>query len=329
MNETPACCLSNAFTAARIPAFASPSPIPHATKSTSLLERVKSLRGEELIDVDPTMRSARHRSSLYSFPFPGTRFGRQVHSSRNDSLMPVRAPIRAVTFDAYNTLFDFASQALPMLRSIIPDEAHHQLDEVWSTMNGVVIAVFRSFVGKRRGDFDRFMTLSDIHRECFVGVRERLLPTLDVDAATEAWNRYIAQVPLYDDAMPALRWAAERFRTAIVSDIDTWMLEQNPSFRTLPLVGHVTSEQDRSYKAMADCTMFQRAARLLGCETQHILHVGDSASDVLGAKRIGARAIWLNRNGHAPPEAMPRPDATIRTLGQLPAAIAPLIGPDS
>jgi len=238
-------------------------------------------------------------------------------------------PVRAVTFDAYNTLFDFASNALPMLRSMMPAEVHPRLDEVWKTMNGVVVALFRDFVGKRRNDFEKFITLSDIHRACFVEVRTTLLPTLDVDAATEAWNRYIARVPLYDDAMPALRWTSERFPTAIVSDIDTWMLEENPVFHRLPLTGYVTSEQDRSYKAMDDCTMFQRATKILSCRAGNIVHVGDSPADVLAAKRVGARAVWLNRNGHERPTMMPKPDAVIRTLDELPTVLSPLIDEDA
>jgi len=243
----------------------------------------------------------------------------------NGFSMSCSSPIRAVTFDAYNTLFDFAGNALPTLRAILPEEVHERLDTVWDTMNGVVIRLFREFVGHRREDFPRFLTLADVHRACFAEVRTCLLPTLDVDAATEAWNRYIARVPLFDDARPAVEWAAARFPTAIVSDIDTWMLLENPALASLPFSAIVTSEDDRSYKAMADSTMFQRASKLLGCPPENLVHVGDSSSDVAGAKRVGAHAIWLNRNGRRPPDDMPAPDGELRTLAELPALLSTLI----
>ena len=247
------------------------------------------------------------------------------HDERRDEVvnkaMSVRQPVKAVTFDAYNTLFDFASDALPTLRAIMPGAVHHRLGDVWETMNRVITSLFSGFVGKQRGEFDTFVTLSEIHRACFVAVRDRFLPTLDVEAATEGWNRYIARVPLYDDALPAVEWAAKRFPTAIVSDIDTWMLAENPALPRLPLAGYVTSEQDRSYKAMADCTMFQRAAEILACEPEGILHVGDSPADVLSARRAGARVVWLNRDGYDSLDGAPEPDRVIHALAELPAVV--------
>jgi putative hydrolase of the HAD superfamily len=58
------------------------------------------------------------------------------------------------------------------------------------------------------------------------------------------------------------------------------------------------------------------------CPAESIAHVGDSlAHDVVAAQAAGLRAVWLNRAGaRRPPDA--HPDAEIRSLAELPAALA-------
>lgn len=232
--------------------------------------------------------------------------------------------IAAITFDAYNTVLDFASGARARVRDMLAEfgvnGGERHVDAVLSTMNRVVVGRLDEFIGRTRGSFAEFVTLDEIHRSMFADVERNLIPGFDVDRATDSWNRYIAGVPLYDDAHGAVDWAAARGPTAIVSDIDTWMLAENPNVRSLPIRGMVTSQDDVSYKAMADCTMFNAAAKLLGCEPGQIVHVGDSSADVIGVQRAGGRAVWLNRNGATLAGTVPAPDAVISTLAQLPQA---------
>jgi FMN hydrolase / 5-amino-6-(5-phospho-D-ribitylamino)uracil phosphatase len=60
------------------------------------------------------------------------------------------------------------------------------------------------------------------------------------------------------------------------------------------------------------------------CGPRAVAHVGDSwEHDVAGARAAGMRAIWLNRAGLPTPEAGVA-DAEIRTLADLPTALATL-----
>ena len=51
--------------------------------------------------------------------------------------------------------------------------------------------------------------------------------------------------------------------------------------------------------------------------------VGDNfRTDIVGAKHASLRAVWYNRRAESPPADVPIiPDATIRDLDDLPAAI--------
>lgn len=63
--------------------------------------------------------------------------------------------------------------------------------------------------------------------------------------------------------------------------------------------------------------IFRRALELLNIEPEDALFVGDNFNaDVGGAKAVGIRTVWLNKN-HASQEAGPTPDYTIEKLPQL------------
>jgi 2-haloacid dehalogenase len=234
-------------------------------------------------------------------------------------------PVSAVTFDAYHTLFDFRSNALAQIERMFPDFPVVQRRKIWDAMDVVVGRQFVAFHGKTRADFPKFVTLSEIHRACFVDVADRFHLGMDIDVAVDQWNQYVASVPVFDDAPPAAEWAHGNFAVGIVSDIDTWMLDECLRLSPLDFEYVVTSEEDLSYKAMNDCTMFQRMARKLGVDPRGIVHVGDSPADVTGVKRAGGRAVWLNRGGINFPGHDQLPDAVIETLADLPRAVESLM----
>ena len=54
-------------------------------------------------------------------------------------------------------------------------------------------------------------------------------------------------------------------------------------------------------------------------QPHEILFVGDTArDDVLGSKRVGMHAAWINRHGTPLPEGIPLPDLVISDLAELP-----------
>ncbi|MFV2099569.1 HAD family hydrolase [Micromonospora sp. LOL_024] len=61
-----------------------------------------------------------------------------------------------------------------------------------------------------------------------------------------------------------------------------------------------------------------------GVPPQQVVHIGDNpVHDVVGAQRAGLRAVWLNRRNEPTPDQV-TPDATVRTLAELPAVLAGL-----
>lgn len=52
--------------------------------------------------------------------------------------------------------------------------------------------------------------------------------------------------------------------------------------------------------AKPDRRLFAIAARQAGCSLAHLVHVGDSKSDIVGARRAGWMSVLINRSDELP-----------------------------
>ncbi|MNC23906.1 dUMP phosphatase [compost metagenome] len=68
--------------------------------------------------------------------------------------------------------------------------------------------------------------------------------------------------------------------------------------------------------------MFNEVIAFYGVQPGEILHIGDSASDVLGAARADIRTCWINRTGSAWKHTV-QPDYTVGNLEELYAILGP------
>ncbi|MBI4346977.1 MAG: HAD family hydrolase [Elusimicrobia bacterium] len=68
--------------------------------------------------------------------------------------------------------------------------------------------------------------------------------------------------------------------------------------------------------------MFERALALSGTRPADAVMVGDSyAADIVGAKRVGLRAIWVTPRAEPPSGSAEHPDAMIGSLRELSAVL--------
>ena len=80
----------------------------------------------------------------------------------------------------------------------------------------------------------------------------------------------------------------------------------------------------RSASRRADPRLFAMAAIAAGCADHQLVHVSDRVdTDAAGPRAAAARCVWLAGPGERRPSGV-RPDATIASLDELPAALATL-----
>jgi len=222
------------------------------------------------------------------------------------------AGIRACVFDAYGTLFDFASAAA-RCRDRLGDN-YAALTTLWRDKQ-LQYTWLRSLQG-RHADFWQVTGEALDYALEVLGIRdpalrERLMAAwLDLDVFPE--------VPR---TLAALRQAG--FVTAILSNGTPGMLRAAVAATGIGqhLDAVISVEEAGVFKTSPK--VYQLALDRLGVGAHEISFQSSNAWDAHAASAFGMRVVWCNRYGQ-PRERLPgAPDAEITTLAALPPLLVP------
>jgi 2-haloacid dehalogenase len=220
------------------------------------------------------------------------------------------AGVKACVFDAYGTLFNYASAAarcrdelgdkLDALSALWRDK---QLQYTWLRAVQGRHADFRQVTGDALDFALETLDLTD------AGLRARLMNlylTLDV----------FPEVP---DVLRRLKAAG--IKTAILSNGTPDMLAAAVKNAAIgPLLDAVLSvEEVGVYKPHPK--VYQLPVERLGIEAREISFQSANAWDAWAASAFGMRVVWCNRYGQRPERLPGRPDFEIKTLAELPALV--------
>ncbi len=218
--------------------------------------------------------------------------------------------IQALSFDLDDTLWPVLPAILNAERRL-QDWMHQHVPEIAPAWPQERMRALRDEVAARHPDIahdyseQRRRTLREVlsaRDDC-----ERL-----IDDAFTAFYSARNEVTLYDDAEPSLAQLSSRFRLASLSN-------GNADLGRIGLAHHFEHRLSaRDVGVMKpDAAIFERLCALLELPAAAIAHVGDDPElDVLGAKRAGLFAVWLNRDGRDWPHDV-RPDLEVRDLNEL------------
>ena len=219
--------------------------------------------------------------------------------------------IRACVFDAYGTLFDFASAA-SRCRDTLGNEAD-RLTALWRDKQ-LQYTWLRAAQGRHAdfwqvtGDALDFALETLDHAE--PGVRDRLM-----------------QLYLRLDPFPEVRAVLRQlrvagFRTAILSNGSPRMLAaavDNAGLGDL-LDAVLSVETVAVYKPHPK--VYQHAVDQLGVAADAIAFQSSNAWDAHAASAFGMKVVWCNRYDQRRERLPGRPDHEIRSLSELPALVA-------
>jgi len=142
----------------------------------------------------------------------------------------------------------------------------------------------------------------------------------DASLADEAMRVFLAErnaVELFPDALPALERIARRYPVAAVSNGNADL--ERIGIAHLFRFSHSAADAG---VGKPDAAIFLSAVSRLGARPAEVLHVGDDPDlDVLGARRAGLGAAWINRRAavwdrdEIPDHAFADLEALARALG--------------
>jgi len=219
--------------------------------------------------------------------------------------------IRACVFDAYGTLFDYASAAA-RCRDVLGGK-WEQLNALWREKQ-LQYTWLRAAQGKHADFWQVTGDALDFALET-LGIpggelRERLLQLyLELDAFPE--------VP---EMLRLLRAAG--IRTAILSNGTPEMLRSAVSNAKLGelLDAVISVEEAGVYKPHPK--VYALATARFGLPPAAISFQSSNAWDAYAASAFGMRVVWCNRYGQRPERLPGSPDRELKSLAELPALIA-------
>jgi 2-haloacid dehalogenase len=226
--------------------------------------------------------------------------------------MPLRlAPVDAVVFDAYGTLFDVNSAAARCREALGPQAdafsatwRRKQLEYSW----------LRSLMGAHADFWQLTAEALDYacerHAIADASLRQRLLETY----------RELSAYPEVPAMLRAIRDSG--FKTAILSNGASAMLQAAVAAAGLA----AQFDQVLSVEAVGvfkpHPSVYQLAVDRLGVAAARICFVSSNGWDIAGAAHFGFRAVWINR-AREPRERLPAgPEIELGDLAELPQRVA-------
>ncbi|NUU60064.1 HAD family hydrolase [Paenibacillus agri] len=196
--------------------------------------------------------------------------------------------IKVISLDMFQTLVNLDRSTMGMWSAILGDD--YSEDQA-NSYQAWLLEHYYDIAGQVRGD-GQFLLTKEIYRQCFT----RLFATHNIrfepEQALDILVREHKQAELYEETGDFIRYILGKYQVCIVSDTDQDML---PVFYTRYPIRLFASETYKSYKNDHSNRLFQQLTAHYNVQPAEIIHIGDTASDVLGAKRAGIQACWLNR----------------------------------
>ncbi len=218
--------------------------------------------------------------------------------------------VRACVFDAYGTLFDFASAA-----AACPDVAAEKraaLTALWRDKQ-LQYSWLRSLQ-------DRYADFWQVTGDALDFALDSLgLETPGLCDRLMGLYRTLSPFPEVPGVLGALRRAG--FSTAILSNGSPAMLEEVVAGPGLGSLFDAVLSVDAVRVFKTDPRVYQYALDRLGLSASEVAFQSSNAWDAHAASDFGMRVVWCNRYGQRRERLPGAPDFEIRSLDELPALL--------
>jgi len=219
--------------------------------------------------------------------------------------MDNRAPVRALVFDAYGTLFDVHSISIAC-ESLFPGRGA-DLSRLWRTKQ-LEYTWLRSLMG-RYADFET-ITMDALGYACAALGLE--LAQSNAIGLMESY-RQLSAFSEVKDALAALHGR----KLAILSNGSPAMLTALVEHAGMSRLFDAVISVDELKMFKPHPTVYGLSTKYLGVNTNEIGFVSSNFWDVSGASSYGFRTFWINRNNNRPDALGFEPVAVVQRLDEL------------
>ena len=221
-----------------------------------------------------------------------------------------------LSFDCYGTLVDWETGISGAAGEVL--EAHGV-----RMLRGEILRLYADIEPRVQGS-ESFLR----YREVLWRVMELIGSELEVEFSESELGCLadtLPDWPVFPDTVGALRALKERYRLAIISNVDDDLFAGTAEALEVEFDAVVTAEQVGSYKP--DMRNFNVAMERMGVAKEQWLHVAESRYHDIGpANRLGIASVWVNREdrggGTRWSEAVPEVEvADLAALARMACAV--------
>ncbi|MEO8419680.1 MAG: haloacid dehalogenase type II [Hyphomicrobium sp.] len=220
--------------------------------------------------------------------------------------------IKACVFDAYGTLFDFASAAARC--QDVPDQKLSALTKLWR---------------QKQLQYTWLRSLEDSYADFWQLTGDALdyaLDSLDIaspELHAKLMDLYLTPAPFPEVASVLTQLRQAGFKTAVLSNGSVTMLDSAVRAAGLIDLFDAVLSADAVKVFKPHPRVYAYGLEKLGLRADQVSFQSSNAWDAFGASHFGLRVVWCNRYGQ-PAERLPgAPDFQIRNLSELPDLLVP------
>jgi 2-haloacid dehalogenase len=219
--------------------------------------------------------------------------------------------IKACVFDAYGTLFDFASAAARC--QDVPDQKLTQLISVWREKQ-----LQYSWLRSLQDDFADFWQVT-------ADALDFALDSLDIaspELHAQLMQMYLSPTPFPEVPSVLAQLREAGFKTAILSNGSAKMLDSAVRAAGLTEMFDAVMSVDAVKVFKPHPRVYAYGLETLGLRADQVSFQSSNAWDAYGASNFGLRVVWCNRYGHRAERLPGAPDREVRSLSELPELLA-------
>jgi 2-haloacid dehalogenase len=220
--------------------------------------------------------------------------------------------IKACVFDAYGTLFDFASAAARC--QDVPDQKLGALTSLWREKQ-----LQYTWLRSLEGSYADFWQLTG-------DALDYALDSLDISSPelhAKLMDLYLTPAPFPEVPSVLAQLRKAGFTTAILSNGSPTMLDSAVRAAGLSKLFDAVLSADAVQVFKPHPRVYAYGLEQLGLRADQVSFQSSNAWDAYGASHFGLRVAWCNRYGHRAERLPGSPDFEIRNLSELPELLAP------
>jgi FMN phosphatase YigB (HAD superfamily) len=215
---------------------------------------------------------------------------------------------KVVSIDMFGTLVDVNSVRHDVWRTFLKAMYTTELaDKYWTHASDMVFKYIQDKVIRDR----IYVPPKTIFEMTYIRLFADFGVDFDPKEAAVVLAKHHSLSPPFDDTRSFLNAVGAVYPVCLSTDTDEDML--GPLRQLYPFSRVVTSEEMGAYKTNADNRFFNEVIKHFSVSPGDIIHIGDSAADIIGANEAGIVSCWLNRKNRVLPEGT-KPDYQVKSL---------------